>query len=48
MEGSNSLSVLRATTMTQGWENIDERMFKKLLTQVQEQARNRAFDLERQ
>jgi len=48
VEGSRSLSVLRATTMAQGWENIDERMFKKLVALVHEQAGNRAFDLERQ
>jgi hypothetical protein len=47
VEGSPSLSGLRATTMTQGWENIDERMFKKLVALVHEQAGNQAFDLER-
>lgn len=48
VEGGESFSVLRATTMTQGWEGIDERAFRRLAGLVREQAERRAFDLERQ
>jgi hypothetical protein len=48
VEVAESFGVLRATPMTQGWEGIDERAFKRLAGLVREQAERQAFNLERQ
>jgi hypothetical protein len=41
------IGVLRASSMKEGWEEIDVPTFRRLAEQVYEQASRRAFDLER-